>query len=206
MDTRTAITSRRSIRSYKDKKINQTIINDIIDAARYTPSSGNIQNWHVVVITDEEIKEKISDCCLQQNWMNQAPVLLVVCNRKKEVEKMYGERGRDSYSIQNCAAFTQNILTMATSHGLATCWIGAFDEKALGRELKLPDGVVPEVVITIGYTNEKPKTPIRFTCQDMLFYETWGARRQFPQESFGLNREPPVKTPFLKRILNKFKK
>ncbi len=206
MDVKSAITKRRSIRAYKDKKVNQGIINDILDAARYTPSSGNVQNWHVVIITDEEIKQKISDCCLQQNWMNQAPVLIAVCNRIAEVERMYGERGKNLYSIQNCAAFIQNILTMATAHGLATCWVGAFDDNAMSRCLNLPSGIKPEAIITIGYADEKPNAPIRFTCQDIAFYETWGSRRQYPQQSFGLCKEPPAKTPFLKRILKKFKK
>jgi len=194
MEVKTAIIKRRSIRSYKDKDVSEATINNILEVARFTPSSGNIQNWQVVVIRNEQKKQQIAEACLKQTWMNQAPVFLVICNNLKNIEELYKERGRNLYSIQNCAAFIQNILTLATSHNLASCWVSAFDDNAISRVLRLPDYVRPEAVITLGYSDEKPKPPIRLNCQDITFYGCWGQRRE------------PKQPGTIKKILRKFKK
>lgn len=154
METRDAITKRFSARSYLDKKVDKEMIADILDIAKNAPSSGNLQNWKVVVVDDKEKKNQIASACLSQKWMNQASVFLVICNDNENVNKMYGARGKDIYSVQNCAAFIQNILTAATDLGLNSCWVGSFEIEKLKQTLRIPDNVRPEAVITLGHSDE----------------------------------------------------
>ncbi len=192
MDVRDAIIKRRSIRNYTDKSVSQELINEIINSARYTPSSGNIQNWQIIVVREEKTRKELSIASLKQSWMEQAPVHLVICNILDKIEHMYGERGKDLYSIQNCSALIQNILLLATEKGLATCWVSAFEENMVSRILRIPSNARPEAIITLGYPNEEPEAPIRFNCQDITFHDKWG------------NRESAQKPR--KSILNFFKK
>ena len=80
MDAREAIVTRRSIREYNNKSLGISTIEEIIDAGRYAPSSGNVQTWKVIVVTDEKMRDNIAGISMKQSWISQAPVLLVVCS------------------------------------------------------------------------------------------------------------------------------
>ena len=54
------VLSRRSIRSYKKKEIPSDVLNKILEAGRQAPSAANRQPYHFIVVTDEEIKKKLS--------------------------------------------------------------------------------------------------------------------------------------------------
>ena len=56
-----AFSSRKSIRDYEKKDVDVKIIGEILDAARKAPSSGNIQNWHTVIVKDQKIKKKLQN-------------------------------------------------------------------------------------------------------------------------------------------------
>jgi len=158
METRDAMRSCRSVNSYLDKKVNNDVVAEILDIAKNAPSSGNLQNWKVVVVDDKEKISKIATCCLDQRWISQAPVLIVICNDYENVNRMYGTRGKDLYSVQNCAAFIQNILLISKDFGLCSCWVGSYDPASLRSLLRIPDNVRPEAVITLGYSDEVKKS------------------------------------------------
>ena len=80
MDAREAIVTRRSIREYNDKSVSLITIEEIIDAGRYAPSSGNIQVWRVIIIKDQKTKNKIARLAMKQSWVSEAPVILIVCS------------------------------------------------------------------------------------------------------------------------------
>ena len=104
MQFKNVFLGRRSIRKYKDKELPVSLVGEILDLARFSPSSGNLQNWKVVIVTDLDKRQEIADACLQQDWMVEAPVFLAICNDYKDVRKHYGKIGK-MFSIQNCANF-----------------------------------------------------------------------------------------------------
>ncbi|GAG33101.1 unnamed protein product, partial [marine sediment metagenome] len=165
----------RSIRNYQpNKPVPNELISQILDAARYAPSSGNLQNWKIILVSDSDKKVELATAALRQNWITTAPVLIVVCNDPADVKRLFKDRGELLYSIQNIAAFVQNVLLLAHSFGLATCWVGAFDPNAVKRVLRTPDGVEPEAIIALGYPAEEVDTPQRKTIDQIAFFETWG--------------------------------
>jgi len=187
MDVKEAVVNRRSVRSYQpNKPVPNEIISQILDAARYTPSSGNLQNWKTILVSDSDKKVELATAALRQKWITTAPVLMVVCNNSADVKRLYKDRGALLYSIQNIAAFVQNILLLAHSFGLATCWIGAFDPSAVKRVLRIPDDVEPEAIIALGYAAEEIDTPPRKAIDQITFFETWGKEEKgfgaFPLE------------------------
>lgn len=175
MDVEEAVLNRRSIRNYlPDKPVSNDVIANILDSARFAPSSGNLQNWKVILVSDAEKKSELAAAALKQKWITTAPVLLVVCNSVADVKRLYKERGELLYSVQNVAAFTQNILLLAHNHGMATCWVGAFDPDAVKRVLRIPDGVEPEIIVALGYAAEEIEPPSRKGVDQFVFFETWG--------------------------------
>ncbi len=175
MDVENAILNRRSVRNYKvDKSVSNETIAEILDLARFAPSSGNLQNWKVILVSDPGRKEELASAALKQKWITTSPALLVICNNQADVKRLYNDRGKLLYSIQNVAVFTNNILLAAHSLGLSTCWIGAFDPDAVKMVLRIPEGVEPEAIIALGYAAEELEAPSRKTIDQFTFFETWG--------------------------------
>lgn len=173
MDLDTSIRKRVSIKSYLDKDVPNDILGLILEAGSLAPSAGNLQNWKFIIVRDQEKKQEISVASKNQNWMNQAPVFIVVCNDKKLITGMYGKRG-ELYSTQDCAIAAQNIMLKAVDLGLASCWIGSFDVEAIQRILKIPEDVAPELILTLGYPAEEPKNIDREPLKGITFFNEWG--------------------------------
>lgn len=186
MDVKEAVINRRSIRNYLDKPVPNELISQILDVARFAPSSGNLQNWKVVLVSNPDKKSELATAALKQKWIMTAPVLLVVCNNLPDVKRLYKERGEFLYSIQNVAVFIQNILLIAHSLGLATCLVGAFDPDAVRRVLRIPDDAEPEAIVALGYPAEEVDAPSRKAVDQFTFFEFWGSAEKgfgaFPLE------------------------
>ncbi|MCS7140357.1 MAG: nitroreductase family protein [Candidatus Nezhaarchaeota archaeon] len=174
MEVFEAIKSRRSIRSYVPSEVNVKQLETILEAARWAPSAGNLQPWEFIVVDDRDIMRALARASLNQMWMIEASYIVAVCADLDRTGMIYGERGRRLYSIQDCAAATQNMLLAAHSLGLGTCWIGAFYEDEVKKILKLPDNVRPLALVTIGRPRETPAPPARRRLEEIVHYNAFG--------------------------------
>lgn len=170
------INKRKSIRKYSNKKLDLKLIGTLLDTATKAPSSGNIQNWKFIVVTDKEIKDKLTEASLDQKWMKTAPVFIVVCSDLEKIKKFYPKRA-SLYEIQNCAIASTYIMLKATDLGLGTCWVGAFAPNAVSKILELPDSVIPGAIITVGYPQKDVlrKTP-RTEYKKLTYFNKYGEK------------------------------
>ena len=168
MDVTEAIRQRRSVRKYTDEEVSDDDVAQLLDAALWAPSAGNVQPWEFVVVKDKETKHKLSDAALNQTFVEKAPVVIVVCTDLNKEKKRYGGRGEKLYSIQDTAAATQNILLTAHALGLATCWVGAFKEKDAAKAVNAPKNVVPVAILPIGHPAEEPVAPQKRSARDAV--------------------------------------
>ena len=175
MSVENIIKERKSIRKYLDKKVSFDKIGKILEAGTYAPSSGNIQNWIFIIVRDKQKKEEIAIASLKQYWMTRAYAYIIICNNTEKVEKLYGDRGK-LYGTQNCALAAQNMMLMAQSLDLATCFVGAFDANAVSRILKLPPNMIPQIILTLGYSDEKPIKASRTSIDKITFFEEYGKK------------------------------
>lgn len=185
MDVFECIRTRRSIRKFKDKQVPWDNIVTIMQAGKYAPSAGNLQNWKFIVVKDDGKRKAISKACLDQDWMENAPIHIVLVGDPEKAERFYGTRGRRLYTIQAIAASIENMLLTAHSLGLGSCWIGAFDEDDIRRLLGLPEEVDVHAVIVIGYADEKPEVPPKFRIEHMVYFEKWWGRLEPPKNFLG---------------------
>jgi len=175
MDTLDCIDSRRSIRRFLDIPVEVEKIGNILDAGRFAPSSGNLQDWRFILLTERERVDKVAQACYEQYWIAQAQVVIVVAVQPARTEKYYAEHG-EKFSLLNGGASVQNMLLAAHDQGLGACWVGAFEDEMLKRDLSVPDGVIIAGVIPIGYADEKVPTPPRLTLENVTFLGEWGNR------------------------------
>jgi len=173
MNVLDAIKRRRSIRAFKNIDVSADVVEKLIDAARWAPSAGNIQPWEFVIVRKPEIKRRLAEAALEQSFIEEAPVVIVVCANENWSLQWYGIRGKTLYCIQDTAAAIQNILLAAYSLELGTCWVGAFREEEAREILKTPNGIRPVAIIPIGYSDEAPPPPSRRPLNKITHYETF---------------------------------
>jgi nitroreductase len=173
LDVFEAIKRRRSVRAYSDEKVSEEDVERLIDAARWAPSAGNIQPWEFVVVKDAETKRKLSDAALNQTFIEEAPVVIVVCADLNRSSSSYGSRGENLYGIQDTAAATENILLAAQELGLATCWVGAFHENEVAKAMKAPRNMRPVAIVTVGHPAEGPTAPYKRPVDEIVHYEAF---------------------------------
>ena len=116
----------------------------------------------------EQKRHELAVAALNQKFINEAPVVIVVCIQPEMSGARYRERGRNLYAIQDSAAAVQNILLAAYGYGLATCWVGAFEETAVIEVLKLPQGILPVALIPIGFAAEENQPPARRPVEEIV--------------------------------------
>jgi nitroreductase len=171
MELQEAIKGRRSIRTFKKQNVPEETITQLIEAASYAPSAGNIQPWQFVIVKNPTVKKKLAESALNQNHIKDAPVVIVVCADEKRSSMGYGTRGRTLYCLQDTAAATQNILLTAYSLGLGTCWIGSFNEDEAKEALNAPEGIRPVAMIPVGYPDENPRQRGRKLLSQITHYD-----------------------------------
>ena len=173
MDVFEAIKTRRSIRAFTEEEVSDEEIEKILDAARWAPSAGNIQPWIFVIVRDPKRKRRLSEAALNQLFIEEAPVVIVVCADQERSGRVYGRRGSDLYCIQDTAAAIQNLLLAAHALGLGACWVGAFNEDAVRHVLNIPDGVRPVAIIPMGRPAVKPRAVFKRSLNEIVRYESF---------------------------------
>ncbi len=161
------IKNRRSIRSYKSDSIPEEVIDKLIEALIWAPSAGNLQSRKFYFVFNEKIKRDLAEAALGQDFIGEAPLVIVGCTDEKIAWK-YGERGKSLYSICDVSASIQNIMLEAEENNLGTCWIGAFDEDEVAKVLNLPKNLRPIVICPVGYPAEEPSPPPRVVKKEAV--------------------------------------
>ena len=119
MDIINIIKSRVSIRKYKSKPVPKEVLEDIVKCGIYAPCGFNGQDWAFVVITDQHMKNQISEAARYGRFIKDAGACIAVFYKKK-----------DELAVENACAATENMIIAASAYGLGTCWVNSY-RKAL---------------------------------------------------------------------------
>jgi nitroreductase len=167
--------SRRSVRGFKSTEISEETVMKLLELANAAPSAGNVQGRDFVVVRSPETRSALAQAALGQEFVAEAPVVIVVCGNTVRSGRHYGNRGMELYHIQDADAAVQNLLLAVQNEGLGACWVGAFSEKAVCDILDLPDGIRPLAIIPIGVPKTKSDRtkPNRIKIQKLTHYERW---------------------------------
>ncbi|MFH1248653.1 MAG: nitroreductase family protein [archaeon] len=170
-----AIRIRHSIRRYSSMPVRFEKLAAVLDAARFAPSAGNISSIKLVLVSDKSKIKEIAQAAMQ-DFVAVAPHVIVVCSDNSQLARLYGERGVYMYSKQQAGAAIQNILLKVTELGLASCWVGAFDDNAIKRILTIPDNLEVEAVLPIAgkhilFRESRRKKP---ELKSMIYFDRWG--------------------------------
>ncbi|HEX7033250.1 MAG TPA: nitroreductase family protein [Nitrososphaera sp.] len=175
MELDQVIRRRKMIRKYQKRDVPEQLIDKLIDNASRAPSAGHTQVQEFIIVKDMETKRKLRLASVNQEHVEQAPVLIVVCSNTSRSVGRYGRRGIEFYSVVDGAFASMLILLTATNEGLGAGFVAAFDDDKVSEILGLPeDGSVrPVGIIAIGYPDEEPSGLGRIARDRIVHWERW---------------------------------
>lgn len=162
------LSNRHSIRSFQEKKIEEEKIRKILLAANGAPSAGNLQGYEIFLVEDKEIKEKLTEAAFGQDFITQAPVVLVFFANPARSGAKYGSRGENLYSIQDATIAASFTWLAAVDLGLSTVWVGAFEDEKVRKILGADLAWQPIAILPIGYPAETPFAHSRRKLSDLV--------------------------------------
>ena len=176
------IRGRRSIRRYQDRPVPRSLIEQLLEAARWAPSAHNRQPWRFVVIEaaarkaglaaamGERLRADLAadgllpDAIEQQvrrsyERITTAPLVIVFFMSLAEMDRYPDPRRQDAermMAVQSVALAVQNMLLLAHAQGLGACWMCAplFCPDVVRAELNLPADWIAQGLLTVGYPAE----------------------------------------------------
>lgn len=158
----------RSVRKFDGAGIPQETMGQILEVGRWAPSGANAQPWRFIVVTNREKLAAIAGCCyykvFKSRHVGEAGAAVVICADP--------DAGSPTYVLDAAIAGT-NMTLMATSLGIGSCWIGAFEEQTLKAMLHIPERLEIIALIAFGYEVGKASVPPRLPLSSIVHYETF---------------------------------
>lgn len=201
--------SHRSIRKYQNRPIEKEILDEILKAVQAAPNWVNLQHISVIVVQEQQRREKFAELCGGQKHIAQAPVFLVFCADFYRTWLACKENGQEFDSvvsqIDNLIVGANEVgialgtaVVAAESFGLGTVPIGDIRLYAFEaiRELNLPQYVVPMLGLCVGYPAEEPGQKPRLPKEAVCFEEKYnsdlkGLLKQYDEQYAVYLRERP---------------
>lgn len=162
------ISSRHSVRAFKEKKLQEDAIKKILSSAVKAASAGNLQSYQIFVVENKQTKHKLARAAHDQSFVGDASVVFVFCADPKNSEKEYGARGRDLYCIQDATIACAFAQLAAHALGLATVWVGSFDERSVADIIKCDSWLRPVAMLVVGFADEEPQITPRRPMAEMV--------------------------------------
>ena len=188
---RNILLNRRTIRKYSEKPVDDTLLNEILNAGCRTSTTGNMQVYSIIVTRDYENKKELAPFHFNQKMITEAPVVLTFCadfNRfNKWCKISNAEPGYDNFISFMTAAIdallvAQTVCIAAESRGIGICYLGTTTYMAhkIIDVLKLPKGVVPVTTVTLGWPAETPDQVDRLPLEAVVHNEIY---KDYTEES-----------------------
>jgi nitroreductase len=167
MDFFEVVKARRSIRAYCDQPLEPDKLHAILDAINRAPSAGNLQGYEIFAVTQRRCAADLARAA-NQDPIAQAPTALVFCAHPSRSSQKYGQRGAALYCIQDATIACAYAQLAATALGLATVWVGAFDDDAVRKAIGVGKDLQPIAILPIGYAAEQPDVSTRRSIDDVV--------------------------------------
>jgi nitroreductase len=161
---------RHSIRAFQPIPIEADKLNQLLQAINRAPSAGNRQAYEVYLVQDTAHKNALVSAANGQEFLAQAPVVLVFCTHPALNAERYGKRGEKLYAVQDATIACTFAMLAATALGLSSVWVGAFNDEAVSQVLGDPEGQHPVAILPIGYAAEEPRLRDRRPLDELVHW------------------------------------
>jgi nitroreductase len=171
MDFYEVIKKRRSHRFYKSDMPEKGKIEKILEAARLAPTWANMQGVHYIIVQESEKVQAIWEAIGQRKKFIEAPMFIVGIIAEKGSGM---NSNRLKYFPVDFGICFEHLILAATAEGLATCWIGWFNEDKIKSILEIPNEFHVLGVTPLGYSTEtKGEITERKSLNEIVHYEKY---------------------------------
>lgn len=195
---------RGSVRKYDPNvQIPEEELNEILELAAKAPSAWNLQHWRFLVITSQEMKQRILPIAYNQVQVVDSAATIVVLGdleANRSVYEVYGEglksdqlpqhvydslvsqvegaykdnpRFARDHAFLNASLAAMQLMLAAKAKGYDTCPMTGFDMDALIKECRIPERYVPVMMITIGKALKPARPTSRFSLDKLVIKESF---------------------------------
>lgn len=198
--------NRRDIRSFLPTPIPQDALDNILMAAHHAPSVGFMQPWNFIVISSDEIKEKLAWAAdkekralaihydgekeakfldLKVEGLKEAPITIcVTCDPTRGGSHVLGRNSIPETDVLSTACAIQNMWLSACAEGLALGWVSFYKKNDIRDILEIPPHIDPIALLSIGYTENYPEKPLlelanwekRRSLEQLIYENKWGKK------------------------------
>ena len=178
------ILTRRTIRKYATKDVDNEMLSDLLAKASRTQTMGNMQLYSVVITRSEEGKKALAPAHFNQPMVTQAPVVLTICADFRRATDWCLQRkadpGYDNFlsfinASPDALLYTPTFCNLAEEAGLGLCVLGTtvYMPEMIIDALKLPQLVMPVATLTVGWPDEEPALTDRLPLESFVHEETY---------------------------------
>jgi nitroreductase len=169
MEVLPEILQRRSIRSFNAEPVEKDQLERILEAGRLAPSAKNRQEWRFITIQKKEVRQKMMEAAFGQDYVGQAPVIIVVATTNIDYRMPNGQL---SYPI-DLAFASSHIVLQAVHEGLGTCCVSTFDEQEVRDLLTVPFSMRVVLLILLGHYDVLPEPSPRKSLKQISARDHW---------------------------------
>lgn len=180
MDFLDFVSTRQSVRAFDaGRPVEKDKIERILESARLSPSACNAQPWHLIVVDDPELKNKVADATSARalgmnHFTKQAPVHIVLVEEKVNLTSgLGGWVKQKDYAQMDMGVLAAHIVLAAHAEGLGSCILGWFDETKMRDLLQIPDSKRVWLDIAIGYSVQPLRPKKRKLHQEVISYNSY---------------------------------
>jgi nitroreductase len=150
------IRARRTVRFYEQRPVAREVLRELVDAARFAPSGGNVQPLEYVVVDDAEVAARVFGTLAWAGGVRprrnptegKRPVAYVVVLVNRQVRASGGQH--------DAGAAIENLLLAGWEKGIGSCWLGSVKRDELRGILGIPEHLEIDSVVSLGYPAEQP--------------------------------------------------
>lgn len=176
--------NRRTVRTYSDRYVDDSLIKEMIEKASHAPNTGNMQQYSVIVTRSPEGKKALAPAHFNQPSVTGASAVLTFCLDFNRFERWCrlndAQPGYDNFQafvwgVIDTTIFAQQFCTIAEMKGLGCCYLGTttYNATDIARTLNLPDRVVPVVTLTLGWPEGNSALSDRLPVEGIMHTERY---------------------------------
>ncbi len=178
MELGEVIRKRYSVRKYADKEVEESKLLNVLNAARLAPSARNMQEWRFIVVKNKELRKKISIAANNQEFVAQAPVVIICCSVICDYIMRCGQKA----SPIDLAIAIDHMTLQAVNEGLGTCWIGSFYPEQVRQIAGIPENVEVVQMLTLGYPVQQSIIEKNRLNLEEIYSEEFWSDKLFPKQ------------------------
>lgn len=159
------VEKRWSVRSFADRGVEKEKLDRIMRTGWLAPTASNEQRNKLFAVTDPALRRQLVGACEGQEFVGQAPVVLVAC-ADQDRTMICGQSAR----TVDCAIAMSFMRLQAIEEGLQGCWLGWFHPEQVREILNIPSEYVVVAVTPIGYPIEEGYRSFKKPKEEIVVY------------------------------------